>query len=110
LSHNGQTFLPVKARVEVKHILGRRDLGVMKDKNGYYSGDVEWHLNPTTIIFGNFSVSEECRESSEDLRIEVRLTIIDQHDREHRYLTQCWKYDREGNYWFLEPRSFTRWT
>ena len=108
--HCGSSFLPVKARVEVKHVLGGKDLGVMKDRNDYYSGEVEWHLNPTTTIFGHFSVPKECTKSAKDLKIEVRVTIIDQYEREHQYLTQCWTYVRKDNYWFLEPRTFTKWT
>lgn len=109
LTHLGD-FLPVKVKVELKNILGGRDLGIMKDSKGYYSGEALWNLNPRTKIFGNFSVPKECAKSTEDLRIEVRVTIIDQHERAHKYLPQCWTYVREENYWFLEPRSFTKWT
>jgi len=101
--------LPVKARVEVKHVLGGKDLGIMKDVNGYYSGETEWHLNPAVTINGNFSVLEECQNSKEDLKIEARLTIIDQYERPHRMLPQAWTYVRKKRYWFLEPRSFTKW-
>jgi hypothetical protein len=109
ISHHGNFFLPVNALVEVKHILNGKDLGVMEDPTGYYSGEVEWNLNPTSIIFGNFSVPKECEKNKEDLKIEVRVTIIDQYRRPHKYLPHCWTYVRADNYWFLEPRSFTKW-
>ena len=103
------TSLPVKARVEVKHILGGKDLGIMKDVNGYYSGETDWHLNPAVRINGNFTIIKECKESKDDLKIEVRLTIIDEYGRPHRMLPQAWTYVRPEHYWFLEPRSFTAW-
>lgn len=109
ISHNGINFLPVNALVEIRHILDEKDLGVMKDTTGYYSGKTEWNLNPTTIFFGNFTVPKECADSTLDLKIEVRVTVIDQYRRPHRYLPHAWTYVRKDNYWFLEPRSFTSW-
>jgi hypothetical protein len=101
--------LPVRARVEVKHVLGGKDLGIMKDNKGYYSGETDWHLNPVVTINGNFTVPKACQDSKDDLKIEVRLTIIDEYGRPHRMLPQAWTYVREKRYWFLEPRSFTEW-
>jgi hypothetical protein len=106
---HASSSLPVKARVEVKHILKGIDLGIMKDEHGYYSGETEWHLNPAVIVRGNFSVPAECKDSKDDLKIEVRLTIIDQYNRPHVMLPQAWTYVRNEYYWFLEPRSFTTW-
>lgn len=100
---------PVKAKVEVKIIHGGRNLGIKKDKTGYYSGETEWNLTPNTITFGNFSVPKKCADSNKDLKLEVRVTLIDQYEREHKYPPHCWTYVRKGNYWFLEPRSFTKW-
>lgn len=110
LVHAGCPSLPVKARIEVKHILGGKDLGIMDDPNGYYSGETEWNLNPGIRIFGNFTIPRQCVESTADLKIEARVTIIDRYDREHKLLPECRRYVRKDNYWFLEPRSFTKWT
>jgi len=109
LGHLGDS-LPVKVKVEAKTILAGKDLGLIQDREGYYSGKAEWNLNPRTITFGHFNVPVECVDSAEDLKIEVRITIIDQYERQHRYLPQCWTYVRKDNYWFLEPRSFAKWT
>ena len=109
ISHNGITFLPVNALVELKYILDGKDLGIMKDPTGYYSGEIEWNLNPTTIFYGNFSAPPECSNNYLDLKIEVRVTVIDQYRRLHKYLPHAWTYVRKDNYWFLEPRSFTSW-
>ena len=108
LKHSDTRFLPVNAKVEVKFILDGKKIIPMDDPNGYYSGKTEWNLNPATIIFGNFSVPKEFADT-EDLKIEVRVTIIDQYRRPHKLLPQCWTYVRKANYWFLEPRSFTEW-
>ena len=102
--------LPVKVKVEAKTILGKDDLGLIKGRYGYYSGKSLWNLNPRITIFGNFGIPKKCVDSTEDLKIEVRVTVIDQYEREHRHLPQCWTYVRKDNYWFLEPRSFTKWT
>lgn len=110
LSHNGVVFLPVRVRVEAKVILGGKDLGFIEGTKGYYNGETVWHLNPTSKIYGHFNVQKKCAESKEDLKIEVRVTVIDEYGREHRHLPQCWTYMREKNYWYLEPRSFTKWT
>jgi len=108
LSHLGDS-LPVRVKVEAKTIFDGRELGLIEVKHGYYSGKAEWNLNPRTMIFGHFYVPKECVESTEDLKVEVRTTIIDQYGREHRLLPHCWTYVRKDNYWFLEPRSFAKW-
>jgi hypothetical protein len=108
--------LPVKARIEVKKVLGNQDLGIIQDEKGYYSGETDWHLNPASVIRGNFSVSKEY-ENQKDFRIEARLTVIDEYERPHTFLPQAWTWvkrkdphsEKEQRYWFLEPRSFTNW-
>ena len=111
---HGSQSLPVKAKIEIKHILEtndskKQDLGIFQDKNGYYSGKTLWHLNPAVTIRGNYTVPEECINSTNDIWLEARLTIIDEYERPHRMLPQAWKYYRKGRYWFLEPTSFTEW-
>lgn len=101
LVHAGPLALPVKAKIEVKHILGGKDLGIMEDPKGYYSGKTEWSLNPGKRTFGNFTARARA--------IEARVTIIDRYGREHKLLAECWTYVRKDNHWFLEPRSFTKW-
>jgi hypothetical protein len=109
LVHKGIGFLPVNVKVEVKFLLDRKDLGIVKDKDGYYSGETEWNLNPTSTIYGNFTAPAECVGNNLDLKAEVQVTVIDQYRRFHKYLPQAWTYVRKDNYWFLEPRSFTSW-
>lgn len=109
ISHDSLS-LPVKARIEVKFILDNNDLGIMKDTTGYYSGETDWNLNPARKIFGNFTVPQQCIDSQEDLKMEVRVTVIDEYGRPHRKLPEAWTYVRPENYWFMEPRSFTIWS
>lgn len=109
LSHLGDS-LPVQIRVEAKVILGEKDLGLVNDKKGYYNGKTPWNINPRTIFFGGFSIPKEYVESGEELKIEIRITIIDQYGREHKLLPQCFRYVKELDGWNLEPRSFAEWT
>jgi hypothetical protein len=51
LQHLGDS-LPVNIRVEAKIILGGRDLGLVNDPNGYYTGEVKWNINPRTLFWG----------------------------------------------------------
>ena len=104
LSHLGDSP-PVKAKVEARVFLGTKDLGLIKGM-GYYSGETAWHLNPRLIFFGHFSVPEECVQSSERLEIEVKVTVIDPYEREHNLLPVCYRYVRDGDYWYLEPTGF----
>jgi len=99
-------FLPVKAKIKLKTILGNRNLGlIMNSRKPYYSGGLLWNLNPGHKTYGNFSVLKECVESTEDLRIEVQITLIDRYDRSHLLLPVCYSYVRKDNYWFVEPTS-----
>lgn len=112
LNHLDLRFLPVTATVEVKCLLDRKDDGLLEDASGYYNGVTIWNLNPTSRIYGHFTVPKKYSDgvkTSKDLKIEVRVTIIDQYARPHRLLPQCWTYMPKENYWFLEPRSFTKW-
>ena len=51
LQHLGDS-LPVKIRVEAKVILGEEDIGIVAGTSGYYTGTVEWNINPRTIFLG----------------------------------------------------------
>lgn len=113
LQHLGDS-LPVNVRVEVKIILGENDLGIVQGSNGYYDGAVKWNINPRILFWGGFGIPQEyisrMQEKKEDLKVEVRVTVIDQFGREHKLLSQCFRYIQNGNFWNLEPRAFTTWT
>jgi len=109
LQHLGDS-LPVHIRVEAKILLGTKDLGLVKHTNGYYDGGVHWNINPRTLFWGGFGIPQEYVDSGEELKIEIRVTVIDQYEREHRLLPQCWRYVKDSNLWNLEPRSFAEWT
>jgi hypothetical protein len=98
---------PVGIKVEAKTILAGRVLGLIQDRKGYYSGKTVWNLNPWGgIVNGNFTIPEECVDSTGELTIEVLVTIIDR-DKEHELRPVSWTYLRKENDWFYEPRSFT---
>jgi hypothetical protein len=104
--HLGDSF-PVRLRIKVKAFLGGKDLGLIENpKKPYYSGGITWNLNPRHVFFGNFSVTSECVDSAGDLKLEVRVTIVDMYGKEHELLPVCFAYAREEKEWFVEPTSF----
>lgn len=110
ITHAGDS-LPARFKVEIEVFLGGRSLGLIKNpRKPYYSGDTVWYLNPRHTLFGNFHVPRKCADSPDDLQLEVRVTVIDQYDREHVLLPLCYTYVRDGSYWFAEPTSFEQLT
>lgn len=105
---------PIRVKLELRTILGGRNLGLIQDRKGYYSGKIEVNLNPMGkppiikgLINGNFAIPKECLDSTEELTIEVRATIIDQNNRKYELLPESWTYMRKHNAWFYEPKTFT---
>lgn len=109
LQHLGDS-LPVQIRVEAKIIVGDENLGIL-DQSGYYNGEVKWNVNPRTVFWGGFGLPQNVvdRTPNEELKIEIGLTIIDQFQREHKLLPQCWRWvtNQTPHFWNLEPRSFS---
>jgi hypothetical protein len=105
--------LPVRVRIEARIIVGGVDLGLVNDPSGYYSGQTKWNINPRILFWGGFSIEDRHAKTAlngtQELKIEIRVTVIDQFDREHRLLPQCFRYVKDGNFWNLEPRSFAEW-
>jgi len=112
LQHGGDS-LPARIKVEAKTILNGKDLGLVEDKSGYYSGKTVWNINPRILFFGGFNIPSKHMVSiskGKDFKIEIRITVFDQYGRAHGLLPQCWTYVKTGNFWNLEPRSFARWS
>ena len=107
VTHYGDS-LPVRFTVVIRAFLGNKELGlVINIEKPYYSGGIMWNINPRHIFFGNFSVPKECVDSTEDLKLEAKVTIIDKYDRLHELLPVCYTYMRDKNDWFMEPTSFS---
>jgi len=100
IDHLGDS-LPVKFSVAVRVFLGDKDLGIVKTSQ--YTGERLWNLNPRFGVRGHFSVPDEVVESKERLELRVKLTVIDQQEREHQLLPLGWVYMRDRNSWYLEP-------
>jgi hypothetical protein len=73
---------------------------------GYYDGQSSWNLNPYSIVFGHFSIPQECVTSKETLTIEVCTSFEDLEGNVSKYLPVAWTYIRDHNKWFYEPREF----
>jgi hypothetical protein len=99
----------LKARIEVKVLLGEKDLGLIKGSTrggqylGYYDGKTAWHLNPYLAIFGHFSLPIECVKSEENLTLVVSATFEDENSKKFQCLPLSWTYVRKTNDWFIEP-------
>ena len=100
ITHLGDS-LPVKVLVATQISLGNRDLGI--PEKGHYSGKQLWNMNPHFAVHGHFSVPNEVVDSAERLEIKVKVTIVDQYERQHQLLPIGWVYIREKNSWYLEP-------
>jgi hypothetical protein len=105
ISHLGDRN-PVNAKINVRVFLGDKEIPLSGNpKKPYYSGGIVWNLNSRQYFIGNFNVPNECVDSSQDLRLEVQVTIIDPYKRYHELLPVCFSYVRDEKYWFLEPTS-----
>ncbi len=100
---------PIMAKVEGKVFLGDKNLGLVTGSRrggkyiGYYDGNTLWNLNPYAMVFGNFNVPKICAKTDENLRIEVRVTLIDMDERQYELLPVSWTFMRNVNDWFFEP-------
>jgi len=105
--HNLGSFHPARFKVNIRVFLGSEELKPMvSSRRLYYSNDIIWNLNAGHVFYGNFGIPRKCGERKEDLIIEVKVTAIDQYDRQHELLPQCYKYVRDKHYWLPEPTSF----
>jgi hypothetical protein len=99
---------PVRVRVRVRMILGGSDKGLVPDSKGYYNGETEMPFGPKPdgLRNGNFSVTEECKKSGEELTLQVSVIAIDPDNIGHRLSVKSWTYERKKNSWFYAPRVF----
>ena len=94
----------IRFRVEARTILDGRELGLIMDRKGYYSGERVWLLDAFNAIRnGSFTIQEECLHSNGELTIEVRVIVIDENGREQKLSPKSWTYNRNTRSWFYEP-------
>ena len=99
LSHLGNS-LPVRVRVIVESVQENEKIALPSD---HYSGKKLWNLNPRFMFFGHFEMPQDLIPNGSPLELRVKLSIIDQYDREHFYLPIGFIYVPKGNYWYAEP-------
>lgn len=103
----------------LKHCSDRNDVGILiklqielgdknisdklEDPNGYYTSKRVWNLNPGYTITGNFNLPQEVKVSNKVLRITPNIILIDKFDYQHNLRPNGHVYNREGEYWYLEP-------
>ena len=99
LRHLGDS-LPVRVRVNVDSVLVGRRVALPSE---HYSGKKLWNLNPQFMFSGHFEVTPDLVPDDKPLELRVKLTIIDQYDREHERLPVGFIYQPDGKYWYAEP-------
>jgi len=99
--------LPAKVKITIRAFLGKKDIGLIQDKLGYYWGQTKWNLDAGLQFRGNSALKKEAIESRAKLRLEVRATVFDIHDQPHEKLPLCFTYVKDKNYWYTEPTSFS---
>ncbi|MDH5450732.1 MAG: HNH endonuclease [Candidatus Bathyarchaeota archaeon] len=103
IHHRGISH-PVRAKIEARVKLDDKVLGMLK---AHYNGSKKWNLNPLQKFYGHTSsLPKKAVEAVKDkgrLQIDVRVTIIDRYEREHRLLPVGYVYMPDKNSWFAEP-------
>jgi hypothetical protein len=94
----------IKARVKMSIYLSDKELGLVDDKHGYYSGEMIWERGIGTF-WGNFSIPAGCKDSRDTLRLQAEVVMTDSLNRTST-LVRCFTYDRDNNSWFPEPTSW----
>ena len=102
ITHTGGAY-PVKAKVYLKIFLNGKIINDLEGKDDYYGGGKVWRLNPGNGARGHFSIPKEVLLKNKQLKIEVRVKIIDIYDYEHELLPVEWVYLRDQNNWYFEP-------
>jgi hypothetical protein len=99
LRHLGD-YLPVRVRVIIESVLSDRNVVLPSE---HYSGKKLWNLNPRFMFSGHFEMPRDLIPDGKPLELRVKLSIIDQYEREHFYLPTGFIYVPQGNYWYAEP-------
>lgn len=98
-----------RVKLELRVILGGKNLGLIEDNKGYYNGKSEIGVEPGEgYADGNFTIFPECVNSDEELTIEVRATAIDYNKDNYNFLPKSWTLIRATNQWYYEPKGFTK--
>ena len=93
---------PARLKVMIDTYVG----GVVKnhaDADPLYRGELLWNLNPSFGVNGHFYVVDEACKESVDLRVAVRVTVVDVYDRSHERLPLIWAFDQTSKIWWLDP-------
>ena len=105
---NHALHLPVRVKINTRVFLGEDEMKpIINPEKPYYTNGITWNLNPGHTFFGNFGVPNACVDSPEHLWIELQVTVIDEYEREHKLLPNCFYYVRDKKHWFTEPTSMS---
>jgi hypothetical protein len=97
-------------RLQVWTFLGERNLWLIQDSKGYYSGKIPILAEPDGSGFRNgcFTVPSECVDSKEELSLSIVATVLDRNDsKKNPYqIIGSYTHRRTLNDWFYEPTNF----
>lgn len=99
IRHAGDS-LPVKVRVVVESLMNKQSRVLPSE---LYSGKKLWNLNPRHMFSGHFEMPSDLIPQEKHLELRVKVSVIDQYEREHPHLPLGFVYVPEGNYWYAEP-------
>ncbi len=92
--------VPLRVKVLATVHLGKKDLEAL---SGHYSGERIWNLNPKSGVRGHFQIPSQAVKSKELLEVKIKVTYIDQDDKEYRLLPVGYVYMRDQNSWYFNP-------
>ena len=105
ITNTGNVF-PMKVRVSLSIFLGKRMIEDFSSiKNYLYGGTKDWHLNPGNGVRGHFDVPREAVKSQKQLKVRIKIKIIDMYDHERNLLPVEYIYMRDKKDWYLEPST-----
>lgn len=91
---------PIRVKVLVRVLLEEKDLGPLP---GHYSGERTWNLNPLSGVRGHFQIPDQAAKSQKGLEVKIKVTYIDQNDKEYELLSVGYVYMRDKNEWYFNP-------
>lgn len=108
IAHCGGPY-PIRVRVKVDLVQGKRRLGNPVSKagtnSGHYDGKYLWNLNPGFGVSGHFDLPKEALlHRNEPMKAKINIRVIDIYEREHKLLPIGYikRLDSQDE-WYLEP-------
>ncbi|MBN2217299.1 MAG: hypothetical protein JW719_07970 [Pirellulales bacterium] len=100
------TDIPVRLRLKLTPFHEERDV-TPEFIDGLYSGRDLWNLNPTQQVRGHFRLPIDLNGVPFIYRVEIRWSIVDIHEREHKMLPFSYVWNDPSSDWWFDPKVLT---